>query len=83
MKTIKTINIMTAEIESRPMTEQEISSLPQEKSMSPQEESAKRDSTRRKAYAVESDPIFFEFQRGEKTEQEWLDKVQEIKNRYP
>ena len=35
------------------------------------------------AYKVESDPIFFKWQRGEATEQEWLDKVNEIKQRFP
>lgn len=34
------------------------------------------------AYREESDPLFFKWQRGEATEQEWLDKVNEIKQRY-
>jgi hypothetical protein len=38
---------------------------------------------RRAAYAAESDPIFFMAQRGEATQQEWLDKVAEIKARWP
>jgi hypothetical protein len=38
---------------------------------------------RRSAYATESDPIFFKWQRGEATQQEWLDKIAEIKARYP
>jgi hypothetical protein len=33
-------------------------------------------------YQKESDPLFFKYQRGEATEQEWLDKVAEIKARY-
>lgn len=37
---------------------------------------------RAEAYREESDPIFFKWQRGEATEQEWLDKVAEIKARY-
>lgn len=36
---------------------------------------------RRSAYQLESDPLFFKWQRGEATKQEWLDKVQEIKER--
>jgi hypothetical protein len=36
---------------------------------------------RRKAYQDESDPLFFKWQRGEATQQEWLDKVAEIKAR--
>jgi hypothetical protein len=39
--------------------------------------------SRRVAYASESDPLFFQWQRGEGTEQEWLDKVTEIRDRYP
>jgi len=38
---------------------------------------------RRNAYTQEADPLFFSYQRGEVTEQEWLDKVAEIKIRYP
>jgi len=38
---------------------------------------------RRSAYAAESDPLFFMAQRGEATQQEWLDKVAEIKARWP
>lgn len=35
------------------------------------------------AYRKEADPLFFKAQRGEATEQEWLDKVAEIQQRYP
>ena len=38
---------------------------------------------RHSAYLTESDPLFFGWQRGENTEQEWLDKVAEIRARYP
>ncbi len=38
---------------------------------------------RRAAYAAESDPIYFMWQRGEATQQQWLDKIAEIKTRYP
>ena len=38
---------------------------------------------RAESYRLESDPIFFQWQRGEKTEQEWLDKIDEIKVRFP
>lgn len=38
---------------------------------------------RAKAYRNESDPIFFQWQRGEATEEQWLAKIQEIKTRYP
>ena len=35
------------------------------------------------AYRNEADPLFFKYQRGEATEQEWLDKIEEIRARYP
>ena len=38
---------------------------------------------RSNAYNKESDPLFFKYQRREITEQEWLDKIKEIKERYP
>jgi hypothetical protein len=38
---------------------------------------------RSNAYTKESDPLFFKYQRGEITEQEWLNKIEEIKERYP
>jgi hypothetical protein len=44
---------------------------------------AKVEAQRSEAYRNESDPLFFMSQRGEATQQEWLDKVAEIKARYP
>lgn len=38
---------------------------------------------RAKAYLTEADHLFFKSQRGEVTQQEWLDKVTEIKDRFP
>ena len=41
------------------------------------------DQQRQTAYQTESDPLFFKYQAGEATEQEWLDKRNEIKARIP
>jgi hypothetical protein len=38
---------------------------------------------RRDAYQKYSDPLFFGWQRGENTEQEWLDAIQAIKTDNP
>lgn len=38
---------------------------------------------RQGAYASESDPLFFKFQRGECSKEDWLNKIEEIKKRYP
>lgn len=40
------------------------------------------DKMRSKAYKKEADPLFFKAQRGEVTMQTWLDKVEEIRQRY-
>ncbi len=44
---------------------------------------AQIEAQRAEAYRTESDPIFFKSQRGEATHQQWLDKVAEIKARFP
>ena len=43
------------------------------------------EAARRAAYEAESDPLFFEWQRGDGTEQAWLDAVAAVKaaNPYP
>jgi hypothetical protein len=38
---------------------------------------------RKVAYIAESDPLFFKWQRGEATREEWLAKIAEIQARYP
>ena len=38
---------------------------------------------RQRAFQQEADPLFFKWQRGEATEQEWLGKVQQIRERFP
>ena len=39
--------------------------------------------SRVESYRSESDPLFFGWQRDENTKQDWLDKVNEIRERYP
>lgn len=41
------------------------------------------DALRREAYIKESDPLFFKYQRKECTKKDWLNKIEEIKKRYP
>lgn len=41
------------------------------------------DALRKAAYQAEADPLFFKYQRGEATREEWLAKVDEIRARYP
>jgi len=48
-----------------------------------EQQRAEIETQRRNAYTQEADPLFFSYQRGEATEQDWLDKVAEIKTQYP
>ena len=41
------------------------------------------DILRQEAFRSEADPIFFQSQRGEATESDWLSKIEEIRQRYP
>lgn len=42
-----------------------------------------QEALRQIAYKEEADPLFFKYQRGTATKDEWLVKVEEIKARYP
>lgn len=68
--------------ESIPTEEQLIASFPNYLLKKEELRIATNTALRAEAYRLESDPIFFQWQRGEKTQQEWLDKVAEIKQRY-
>lgn len=39
--------------------------------------------SRAAAYSQEADPLFFQYQAGEVTKEEWLAKREEIRTRYP
>jgi hypothetical protein len=41
------------------------------------------DELRKIAYRDEADPLYFKWQRGEATQQDWLGKIAEIKARFP
>jgi len=44
---------------------------------------AQAQTNRRGAFQAEADPLYFAWQRGETTEQDWLTKCAEIRDRYP
>lgn len=67
--------------EGNPPTKEQLDSLAAEVEAEAYTEWAQ--AMRQAAYIAESDSLFFEWQRGEGTEQAWLDKVEEIKQRYP
>jgi hypothetical protein len=41
------------------------------------------EAARRAAYTIEADPLFFEWQRGDGTEQAWLDAIAAVKAAHP
>jgi hypothetical protein len=75
-----TINVGGIE---RPMTDEEVAAYTQTTGGLSGQASAWNDANRHAAYVAESDPLFFQWQRGETTEQAWRDKVAEIQARYP
>ena len=48
-----------------------------------EQQRAEIETQRRNAYTQEADPLFFSYQRGEATEQDWLDSVESIRTRFP
>jgi hypothetical protein len=76
-------NAVTGETVVRDLTDDETVQLEHDVAEAQAQEAERRDNDKRAAYATESDPLFFKWQRGEGTEQAWLDKVAEIQARYP
>jgi hypothetical protein len=56
---------------------------PEPEPPTPEQQIEMLQSQRRSAYQQESDPIYFLWQRGKATEQDWLDAVAAIKARFP
>jgi hypothetical protein len=83
--TVREINAVTGVETVRPYTAEELAALPPPPTA--EEIEAQRiaaiDAKRIAAYREESDPLFFEWQRGDSTEQAWLDKIAQIKARFP
>lgn len=48
-----------------------------------QEFNNQQKNSRELTYRAESDPLFFKYQRGDATLEEWTSKIQEIKERFP
>ena len=44
---------------------------------------AQAEASRKAAYIAEADPLFFKWQSGEGTQEEWQAKREEIRQRYP
>ena len=76
------VNIQNGDT-TRPMTADEWTAWVDTTWNADQPTQAEVDALRHAAYVAESDPLFFQWQRGETTEQAWRDKVAEIQARYP
>lgn len=67
----------------RPMTPEEKAERAAWKKEEPARLKAQAEEARRQGYQTISDPVFFQWQRGEKTEQDWKDAILEVEKLYP
>lgn len=67
----------------RPMTPEEKAERAAWKKEQPEREKAEAQEARRQAYVRISDPIYMQWKRGLKTEQEWLDAVAQVEADFP
>jgi hypothetical protein len=67
--------------EGKPPTEKQLEALWAEVQLEAQTEQVEQ--ARANAYRETSDALFFKYQRGTATEQEWLDAVQAVKDAHP
>ena len=56
---------------------------PEQKAASDAQFNAQQKNSRFAAYTIESDPIFFKSQRGEATNQQWLDAIAAVDAKFP
>lgn len=80
MKKIE-INVLTGEEIIRDFTPEEVEEIQKSLSSFPTLEEQKIN--RKTDYIMEADPLFFKYQAGEVTKEEWLAKREEIRQRYP
>lgn len=67
----------------RPMTPEEKADRAKWAKEKPEREKAEAIEARRQGYVRISDPVFFQWQRGEKTEKDWHDAIAEVNALYP
>ena len=67
----------------RPMTPEEKAERAQWEKERPAREKAAASEARRQAYVRISDPVYMQWQRGLKTQQDWLDAVAQVEADYP
>lgn len=74
---------MTIIIEEIPLTKEQKAERAKYEKERPAREKAMAIEARRDGYVRISDPVFFQWQRGEKTEQDWKDAIAEVNKLYP
>jgi len=67
----------------RPLTKEEKAERAKWAKEEPERIKAEAMENRRNGYVRISDPVFFQWQRGEKTEQDWKDAISEVDALYP
>jgi hypothetical protein len=67
----------------RPMTDEEKAERAQWAKERPAKEKTMAEEARREGYQRISDPVYFQWQRGEKTEADYLAAVEQVKKDYP
>lgn len=77
------INHATGERIERDLTAEEIAAMTEPEAGRIARLNREAQAARRAAFQLEADPLYFAWQRGEGTEQDWLDKCAEIRVRYP
>jgi len=65
------------------ITQEEMLVLTKPTPLTVDEQNTIADALRATAYREEADPLFFKYQRGEATKEEWLASIEAIKARYP
>lgn len=77
------IDAVTGETIERDLTDTEIDALVEKPEDRKNRSNSEAKANRRAAFTEEADPLYFAYRRGENDEQTWLDKVAEIRARYP
>jgi hypothetical protein len=83
MPTGSFVDAATGETIERELTAAEIALITEPETERIARFNAEAQAARRSAFQNEADPLFFAWQRGESTEQAWLDKCTEIRDRLP
>jgi hypothetical protein len=77
------IDATTGQTTERELTAEEIAATTRPNAEVAAERHTEIQAARRGAFQTEADPLYFAWQRGENTEEDWLTKCAEIRARYP